>query len=105
MRCPCEQSCEYENTPLTSDDDDERDRVREKRRGASLQPSFFSSFFLWLLLVPVVVVVVAATRAPSPVLHLQSSISKAEWIFRSFAPSLPRLQPRFNARLPNTTKE
>lgn len=52
--------------------------MRERKRGASLQPSFFSSFFfLWLLLVPVVVVVVAATRAPSPVLHLQSSISKS----------------------------
>lgn len=58
----------------------ENEREGRRKRGANLQPSFFSffsSFFFWLLLVPVVVVVVAATRAPSPVLHLQSSISKS----------------------------
>lgn len=70
----------------------EWERKREREGEASLQPSFFfvfSSCFLWLLLVPVVVVVVvAATRAPSPVLHLQSSISKS-WMDISLLRSFP----------------
>lgn len=83
----------------------ETERMREREKEGlvcsrrSSRPSSCGCYsFLWLLLLQ------------PPGRHLQFFIfsrrfQKAEWIFRSFAPSLPRLQPKFNARLQNTTKE